>query len=129
VLGVYEGTSLARQELYGEMIDAITGALWTLEGISEAREKTMPSYVPLRVVAVDPSVAENPKDACGIVVVGSSAEGDLYKRNAWVLEDATLHGSPEVWANRVVAMARKWGCPVVAEVNQGGALVRMPSTL
>lgn len=125
VLGVYEGTSLARQELYGEMIDAITGALWTLEGISAAREKTMPSYVPLRVVAVDPSVAENPKDACGIVVVGSSAEGDLYKRNAWVLEDATLHGSPEVWANRVVAMARKWGCPVVAEVNQGGALVRM----
>ena len=125
VLGVYEGTSLARQELYGEMIDQITGALWTLEGISAAREKTMPSYVPLRVVAVDPSVAENPKDACGIVVVGSSAEGDLYKRNAWVLEDATLHGSPEVWANRVVAMARKWGCPVVAEVNQGGALVRM----
>jgi phage terminase large subunit-like protein len=29
-----------------------------------------------------------------------------------------------VWANKVVAMARKWGCPVIAEVNQGGALVR-----
>jgi phage terminase large subunit-like protein len=41
-----------------------------------------------------------------------------------VLEDASVLGSPDVWANRVVAMARKWGCPVVAEVNQGGALVR-----
>jgi phage terminase large subunit-like protein len=40
------------------------------------------------------------------------------------MEDASIHGSPEVWANKVVEMARKWGCPVVAEVNQGGALVR-----
>jgi phage terminase large subunit-like protein len=29
-----------------------------------------------------------------------------------------------VWANKVVEMARKWMCPVIAEVNQGGALVR-----
>jgi phage terminase large subunit-like protein len=48
----------------------------------------------------------------------------LYKREAWILEDASIHGSPEVWANKVVEMARKWMCPVVAEVNQGGALVR-----
>jgi len=80
--------------------------------------------VPLRVVAVDPSVAENPRDECGIVVCASTGERDLYKRNAWVLEDASVHGSPEVWANKVVDMARKYGCPVVAEVNQGGALVR-----
>ncbi len=40
------------------------------------------------------------------------------------MEDATVLGSPETWANKVVEMARKWGCPVVAEVNQGGALVR-----
>jgi phage terminase large subunit-like protein len=56
--------------------------------------------------------------------VSSTGERDLYKRNAWVLEDASVLGSPEVWANKVVAMARKWGCPVIAEVNQGGALVR-----
>jgi phage terminase large subunit-like protein len=84
----------------------------------------MPLGMPLRVIGVDPSVAENPRDECGIVVVASSGERDLYKRNAWVLEDASILGSPDVWANKVVQMARKWGCPVVAEVNQGGALVR-----
>jgi phage terminase large subunit-like protein len=124
MLGVYEGTSLARQELYGEMLEAMEGALWTEESIEAGREGFYPLSTPLRVIGVDPSVAENPRDECGIVVCASTADHDLYKRNAWVLEDASVHGSPDVWANQVVKMARKWGCPVVAEVNQGGALVR-----
>jgi len=124
ITGVYAGTRLAQQELYGEMLDNVEGALWTDELLSRYRENVMPLSAPLRIIGVDPSVAENPRDECGIVVCASTAERDLYKRNAWVLEDATIHGSPEVWANKVVQMARKWGCPVVAEINQGGALVR-----
>lgn len=124
ITGVYAGTRLAAQELYGEMLDAVEGALWTDEIIENYREGAMPPAVPLRCIGVDPSVAENPKDECGIVVVASTGEHDLYRRQSWVLEDASVHGSPTVWAERVVAMARKWGCPVVAEVNQGGALVK-----
>jgi phage terminase large subunit-like protein len=124
IKGVYEGTRLAQQELYGEMLSDVEGALWTPDLIDRSRESQLPMGTPLRVVAVDPSVAENPRDECGIVVCASTGERDLYKRNSWVLEDATVHGSPDVWANKVVQMARKWGCPVVAEVNQGGALVR-----
>jgi len=124
ITGVYAGTRLAAQELYGEMLDNVEGALWTEEMIDKGRETVYPIGSPLRVIGVDPSVAENPRDECGIVVVASTAERDLYKRHAWVLEDATIHGSPETWANKVVAMAQKWGCPVVAEVNQGGALVK-----
>ena len=124
IKGVYEGTRLAQQELYGEMLSDVEGALWTPDLIDRNRETQLPMGTPLRVVAVDPSVAENPRDECGIVVCASTGERDLYKRNSWVLEDATVHGSPDVWANKVVQMARKWGCPVVAEVNQGGALVR-----
>lgn len=124
MLGVYQGTALARQELYGEMLEAMEGALWTEEMIESGREGAYPLSTPLRCIGVDPSVAENPRDECGIVVVASTAEHDLYKRQAWVLEDASVHGSPDVWANQVVKMARKWGCPVIAEVNQGGALVR-----
>jgi phage terminase large subunit-like protein len=124
ITGVYAGTRLAAQELYGEMLDSVEGALWTTEMLEASRLGSLPSSTPLRVIGVDPSVAENPRDACGIVVCASSADRDLYKRHAWVLEDATIHGSPEVWANKVVEMARRWGCPVVAEVNQGGALVR-----
>ena len=124
ITGVYEGTRLARQELYGEMLDDIEGALWTDEMIAASRHSHIPMGLPLRVIGVDPSVAENPRDECGIVVCASTGDRDLYKRQAWVVEDATVHGSPEVWANKVVEMARKWMCPVVAEVNQGGALVR-----
>lgn len=124
ITGVYEGTRLAQQELMGEMLSDVEGALWIPELIDAARESVYPPNTPLRLIGVDPSVAENPRDECGIVVVASTADYDLYKRQAWVLEDASVLGSPTVWAQRVVAMARKWGCPVVAEVNQGGALVR-----
>lgn len=124
IKGVYEGTRLAQQELYGEMLDEVEGALWTDELIARGRHPSLPTGTPLRCIGVDPSVAENPRDECGIVVVASTGDRDLYKREAWVLEDASVHGSPDVWANRVVQMARKWGCPVIAEVNQGGALVR-----
>ena len=124
ITGVYAGTRLAAQELYGEMLSDVEGALWTIESIDAGRQTVMPHGVSLRCIGVDPSVAERPGDECGIVVCASSGERDLYKRQAWILEDASILGSPEVWANTVVAMARKWGCPVVCEVNQGGALVR-----
>jgi phage terminase large subunit-like protein len=124
ITGVYAGTRLAAQELYGEMLDDVEGALWTQEMIDRGRHDMMPLGTPLRIIGVDPSVAENPRDECGIVVCAATADRDLYKRQAWVLEDATILGSPETWANKVVEMARKWGCPVVAEINQGGALVR-----
>ena len=123
ITGVYEGTRLAAQELMGEMLDAVEGALWVEELIGAYRQSSAPN-MPLRCIGVDPSVAENPRDECGIVVVGSTADRDLYKRQSWVLEDASVLGSPTVWAQQVVAMAKKWGCPVVAEVNQGGALVK-----
>jgi phage terminase large subunit-like protein len=124
ITGVYAGTRLAAQELYGEMLDDVEGALWTQELVDRSRENGMPLGTPLRIIGVDPSVAENPRDECGIIVCASTSDRDLYKRQAWVLEDASVLGSPETWANKVVEMARKWGCPVVAEVNQGGALVR-----
>lgn len=120
--GFYVGTHIDRQELYGEMLDAMEGALWNDQLLEDARGEA-PIYAPIRVVGVDPSMAENPTDECGIVVCSSTSEFDLYKRRAWVLEDASLRGAPDVWAKRVVDMARKYQAPVVAEVNQGGRLV------
>lgn len=124
ITGVYGGTRLALQELDGEMLDDVEGALWTIEMIEEARHGMLPPSAPLRIIGVDPSVSERPGDECGIVVCAATADREMYKRNAWVLEDASILGSPEVWANKVVEMARRWGAPVVAETNQGGALVR-----
>lgn len=124
LMGVYKGTNLELQELFGQMLGEQEGALWTEEILEDTRLGILPNGAPLRCVGVDPSVAERPTDECGIVVCAATAERDLYKRRGWILEDASILGSPDVWAQRVVEVARKWGCPVVAEVNQGGALIK-----
>ena len=64
------------------MLDDVEGALWTDELIEQYREGYMPLGTPLRIIGVDPSVAENPRDECGIVVCASTSDRDLYKRNA-----------------------------------------------
>jgi phage terminase large subunit-like protein len=63
LLGVYEGTLMARQEIYGELLDDIDGALWTEEMIERYRLGVAPLGLPLRVVGVDPTVAERPGKA------------------------------------------------------------------
>jgi len=115
----------ARQEIFGEMLDAIDGALWTDETMIKTRYNSLkPPFTPLRLIGVDPSVAENPTDECGIIVVGSTADRDLFRRQAWVIEDCSIKASPSIWAQAVVDAARRWDCAVVAEKNQGGVLVR-----
>ena len=106
------------------MLDDVEGALWTQQRLDDTRVESLP-YVPLVfVVAVDPSVAEHPTDECGIIVCAATTENDLFRRQFYVVEDATVLGSPNVWASAVVAKAREYACPVIAEVNQGGALIR-----
>jgi phage terminase large subunit-like protein len=126
ILGLYEGTRIGQQELMGEMLHDIEGALFMQSDLDAARVTELPGGIKMHtVIGVDPSVAERPKDEAGIVVVKGTAERDFYRRQLYVVEDATVLGSPAVWAKRVVDMAIKWGGPVVAEGNQGGELVRM----
>jgi phage terminase large subunit-like protein len=121
----YEGTRLGRQELDGVLLEDFEGALWTTEMIETSRAEPPGSFSRI-VVGVDPSVAGKPgSDECGIVVVGALTEGPPKDWRAWVLEDATVTGgSPQKWAEAVVAAYHRHGASrVVAEVNQGGALV------
>ena len=37
VVATYGGTRIGRQEIDGELIEEIDGALWTVEGIEKAR--------------------------------------------------------------------------------------------
>lgn len=106
------------------MLEAVEGALWTDEMIGDYRTTELTSMQNLRIIGVDPTVAEEPGDECGIVVVSSTADKDLYRRHAFVLEDASIQGSPQQWAAKVVEMHHRWGAPIVAETNQGGALVK-----
>lgn len=121
----YAGTRTGRQELDGELLEDIAGALWTTELI-EATRRPLPEKFSRVVVAVDPAVSSNKSsDACGIIVVGAVTDGPPQHWRAWVLEDATLQGGqPLVWAEAAIAAFRRHNADrVIAEVNQGGDLV------
>jgi phage terminase large subunit-like protein len=72
------------------------------------------------IVAVDPAGSSgNNSDYTGIVVVGLGWDG-----NAYVLEDASIQGTPEQWSKKVAAMYDFWEADlVVAEKNYGGEMV------
>ncbi len=121
----YGGTRLGRQELDGEMLEDVEGALWQSAMLEELRTDVLPTFDRI-VVAVDPAVTSGKSaDACGIVVAGVVYAENPRDWQATVIEDATLRGaSPRGWARQVIDMAEKHGADrVVAEVNQGGDLV------
>ncbi len=121
----YEGTSMGRQELDGEMLMDAEGALWPWAILDAARR---PRHVePDRiVVAVDPPVTSGASsDECGIIVAGAARQGPPQDWKAQVIEDASVRGaSPQVWAERAVAAFHRHKADrLVAEVNQGGEMV------
>ena len=114
----YGRTMTGRQELEGELIDAPEGALWP-RALIERQRGAAPRDVRRIVIGVDPP-AGTTGDACGIVAVALDGAG-----HAHVLEDASVAGaSPERWARAVADCAARHGADrVVAEANQGGAMV------
>jgi len=121
----FAGTRKGRQELDGVLLDDAEGALWTTRMIEATRGEAMPALGRI-VVAVDPPVSATKKsDACGIVVAGVVMEGPPQDWQAWVIEDVTVQGvSPTEWARVAIAAMERHGADrLVAEVNQGGALV------
>lgn len=117
----YAGTRIGRQEIDGEYIEAIEGALWTRELIEERRVAAMPCARKRVVIGVDPPAGAGAgADACGIVVV---ALGEDEK--AYVIADESVQGcSPEGWARAVRQAAdRHAAARVIAEANNGGAMV------
>ena len=54
------------------------------------------------------------------MVAGLGVDGKAY-----VLEDATMKGSPAQWGAMVASAYKRWGADsVIAEVNFGGAMVK-----
>ncbi len=120
MLESYGGTRLGRQELDGEMLEDVEGALWTRTLIERCRVDAHGIGKPVRVViGVDPPATAH-GDACGIVVAALLRDGRLA-----VVEDASVENPPpHVWAQAVAAAAARWGAErVVAESNMGGDMV------
>ncbi|WP_428981318.1 DNA-packaging protein [Methylopila jiangsuensis] len=121
VVGTYAGTRLGRQELDGELLEEREDALWTREAIERARVDAAPDLARI-VVAVDPPAGGGRRsDACGLVAAGLGVDGRAY-----VLADDTVPAPrPELWSARAVALWRRLQADaLVAEVNQGGDMVR-----
>lgn len=120
----YGGTRLGRQELDGEILGDIPGALWNRDSIDASRVVEVPENLERVYVAVDPAVSSNEgSDEHGIVVVGMARDADGYARG-YVLQDGTVRGSPEDWARKAVSLYREWQADkIIAEKNQGGDMV------
>ena len=127
VIGRYEGTRLGRQELEGLILDDNERALWKREAMIEALRVTEAPPLKRIVVGVDPSVHDGTDidnqdlAECGIIVAGLGLNNHGY-----LLDDKSLMGSPMAWAKEAVTALRKNKADrIVAEINNGGALVEI----
>lgn len=112
----YAGTHLGRQELEGELLADVEGALWQPTFIEYARweEPELPRFVRI-MVGLDPSGSAT-GDETGIVVLGYTAD-----RRIFVLACASTGGTPEKRYSAACAAAYKHSAShVVIEYNYGG---------
>lgn len=119
VLSAYEGTRLGRQEIYGEVLDDVEGALWKPDMIQHIEEGRVPDLDRI-IVAVDPAGSANARsDETGIIVIGRAGKA-LY-----VLADLTDKYSPAGWADAAHSAYEDFSADaIVAEKNYGGDMVK-----
>ena len=123
VYSIYGGTRLGRQELSGEILEDMQGALWTRGLIERARTDHIPAFDKV-IIAIDPPVTSGARsDACGLIVAGRSGEG--RRALVTILHDGTVQGrTPEGWAKHAAALWESWDADyILAEANQGGDMV------
>lgn len=130
----YEGTRLGRQELHGELLEDVEGALWAYDMIARNR------FIDLRdgeseedlcerlglwriIVGVDPAGTKaKTSDETGIVTVGVG--GPRVRPEYYILDDVSGKYSPDEWAKQAVLMHDKWGADAIAaEQNNGWEMV------
>ena len=124
IAALYEGTALGRQELLGELIDDVAGALWTWNLIEAAQISAAPDLDRI-VVAVDPPATSGEgADECGIIIAGVACCGEVT--TAFVLADWSAAGlSPRQWAEKTAAAFHEFSADrIVVEVNQGGEMAK-----
>lgn len=73
----YEGTAIGKQELYGEIIEAFDGALFSRLDIEDNRVFEYPAEPVATVVGVDPSLTGE-DDEMGIVVASRDRDKHIY---------------------------------------------------
>ena len=116
VVGKSKGTRLERQELEGDLLADVEGALWTPEIIDASRVPRHPDLVRV-VVAIDPAVtSKRGSDETGIIVAGDGGDGHGY-----VLADYSMRGTPDACMKKAVwAYKEHRADRIIGEANNGG---------
>lgn len=118
----FGGTRLGRQEINGDIIDDIDGALWKRDWIERNRVVKHPELVRI-VVAIDPpatslATSDDPAEA-GIIVAGLGTDGHGY-----MLADCSLIGTPNEWATAALTAYSLYAADaIIGEVNNGGEMI------
>lgn len=118
----YAGTRLGRQELDGELLEDIEGALWSLSQIDDCRLADLPEGVSLErvTVAIDPAVTSGEESAeTGIVVAARGSD-----QRGYVLADVSIKGRPLEWGRAAIDAFHEFRADhITPETNNGGDMV------
>lgn len=128
---LYGGTSLGRQEIFGEILEEAEGALWQREWIDAHRVPECPDDLSAVYVGVDPAVSSGEQSSeTGIVTVGRKEfrrKVDGKTRTVshfYVLDDRSVRGKPDKWAENVLGSFDTWFADlIIGEGNNGGEMV------
>ena len=114
-----KGTKMEAQEIYAEIVEDNPNTLWSWRDIEDCY-KDPPHFMENVVIGVDPAMTSgNNSDETGIIVVGKDCND-----RGFVLEDASIKASPEVWIKKVAALYKKYRArKIVIETNAGGDLL------
>jgi phage terminase large subunit-like protein len=99
-------------------------ALWKSEWIDNNRIYDIPDLSRI-VVAIDPAVSSNPdSNEHGIIIAGEAKNEKDNQYHYYVLDDESLIGTPQEWANTSIAAFHKFNADrIIAEKNNGGDMV------
>jgi phage terminase large subunit-like protein len=134
----YGGTRLGRQELDGELLEDVEGALWQRHWIDSMRatsaevctgdhsddveraECQARVHIEHSVVAVDPGGSGESNDPTAIGVAGRGDDGMFY-----VLDSYQMRKSPQTWAKAALrSLDIHRAGYILGETNHGGEMVK-----
>lgn len=124
---MYKGTRLYAQEVLGQVLEDVEGAIWKIDDLDRSRVHDLAAFyamladtgrtVTRAAVGVDPA---NSSGTTGIVAVLMTDD-----RHLWVVDDVSKPAqSAEQWTRAAVDLATKWDAVLVCENDSGGDAIR-----
>jgi phage terminase large subunit-like protein len=114
----YEGTRLGRQELAGQLLDDVEGALWKMAWIEDRRTLELPhgGWQGAPRMGVDLSDGNEDGDEQAYTISALGQDHDLY-----VIASEGFRITPYQFAVRCIQAAAANGAVIRLEINHGGA--------